>query len=56
MINLVYPLAFPEIRPFTSLAALYRQKKHTYLVGGRIFNDPRYDQPWVDERAFRGQL
>ena len=36
-----------------SLAALYRQKKHTYLVGGRIFNDPRYDQPWVDERAFR---
>jgi integrase len=36
-----------------SLAALQRQKKHTYLAGGRVFNDPRYDQPWIDERAFR---
>ena len=35
------------------MAALLRQKKHTYLAGGRIFNDPRYDQPWIDERAFR---
>jgi integrase len=36
-----------------ALAVLMRQKKHTFLAGGRIFEDPRYNQPWIDERAFR---
>jgi len=36
-----------------ALAAVTRQKQHTYLVGDFVFNDPRYGTPWVDERAFR---
>ena len=36
-----------------ALAALTRQRQHTQLAGGRIFQDPRYDQAWIDERAFR---
>ena len=36
-----------------ALAAITRQKQHTYLVGDFVFNDPRYGTPWVDERAFR---
>lgn len=33
-------------------AALKRQRLHTGL-GEFVFNDPRYDQPWTDERALR---
>ncbi|OGB00826.1 MAG: integrase [Burkholderiales bacterium RIFCSPHIGHO2_12_FULL_61_11] len=36
-----------------ALAALQRQAKHTRMVGEHVFNDPRYDKPWMDERAFR---
>ncbi len=36
-----------------ALAALTRQKAHTFLAGGAVFTDPRYGTPWVDERAFR---
>ena len=35
-----------------ALAALMRQKKHTFLAGESVFQDPRYDQGWIDERAF----
>ena len=30
-----------------------RQRAHTQLAGGAVFNDPRFGKPWVDERAFR---
>ena len=33
--------------------ALQRQRAHTQLAGGAVFNDPRFGKPWVDERAFR---
>lgn len=36
-----------------ALAAIKRQKQHTFLAGDEVFNDPRYGKPWVDERAFR---
>lgn len=36
-----------------ALAALQRQRQHTLMAGGRVFQDPRYGTPWVDERAFR---
>ena len=36
-----------------ALAALTRQKPHTFLAGDFVFQDPRYGTPWVDERAFR---
>lgn len=36
-----------------AMAALLRQRKHTHLEGEYVFKDPRYDQPWTDERAFR---
>lgn len=36
-----------------ALAALKRQKAHTYLAGGPVFLDPRYGTPWHEERAFR---
>ena len=36
-----------------ALAALQRQKAHTLLAGGEVFQDPRYGEPWRDERAFR---
>ena len=36
-----------------ALAALQRQRQHTFMAGGRVFQDPRYGTPWVDERAFR---
>jgi integrase len=36
-----------------ALAAITRQKAHTFLADDFVFNDPRYDTPWVDERAFR---
>lgn len=36
-----------------ALDALQRQRAHTQLAGGAVFNDPRFGTPWVDERAFR---
>lgn len=36
-----------------ALAAIHRQKQHTYLACDLVFQDPRYETPWVDERAFR---
>jgi integrase len=36
-----------------ALAAITRQKQFTYLAGDFVFHDPRYNTPWVDERAFR---
>lgn len=33
--------------------AIERQRKHTHLANGPVFQDPRYDTPWTDERAFR---
>lgn len=33
--------------------AMKRQKAHTYLAGKHIFLDPRYGEPWNEERAFR---
>lgn len=36
-----------------ALAAINRQKQFTYLAGDFVFHDPRYNTPWVDERAFR---
>ncbi|HZV65088.1 MAG TPA: site-specific integrase [Telluria sp.] len=36
-----------------SQAAVQRQRQHTQIAGGPVFQDPRYGTPWVDERAFR---
>lgn len=36
-----------------SAAAVQRQRRHTQMAGEAVFQDPRYDHPWVDERAFR---
>ena len=36
-----------------ALDALQRQRAHTQLAGGAVFNDPRMGKPWIDERAFR---
>jgi integrase len=36
-----------------ALAALEAQRSLTQLQGEAVFQDPRYDQPWSDERAFR---
>lgn len=36
-----------------ALAALEAQRALTQLKGGAVFQDPRYDEPWNDERAFR---
>jgi integrase len=36
-----------------SMAALQRQRQHTQIEGEAVFKDPRYDQQWTDERAFR---
>ena len=36
-----------------SLAALKRQRKFTQIRDKHVFLDPRYDQPWYEERAFR---
>jgi integrase len=36
-----------------AFAAITSQKQHTFLGGDFVFNDPRYNIPWVDERAFR---
>ncbi len=36
-----------------ALAALTRQKAHSYLAGAHVWLDPRYGTPWTEERAFR---
>jgi integrase len=36
-----------------ALPAIQRQRHHTQVAGGPVFQDPRYSTPWIDERAFR---
>ncbi len=36
-----------------ALEALEAQKVHTYIVGGPIFHDPRYDKPFDGDQAIR---
>lgn len=36
-----------------ALAALTRQRQHTQVAGGAVFQHPSYLAPWDDERAFR---
>ncbi len=36
-----------------AVGALQRQRQHTQMVGSEVFQDPRYDTPWSDERALR---
>lgn len=36
-----------------ALEALGAQKVHTYIVGGPIFHDPRYDKPFDGDQAIR---
>lgn len=36
-----------------ALAALKRQAEHTRVRGGHVFLDPRYEEPWREERAYR---
>lgn len=36
-----------------ALAALQAQRQHTQMAGGQVFTDPRYGEPWNEERAFR---
>lgn len=36
-----------------ALEAIKAQREHTALTGAEVFHDPRYNAPWVDERAFR---
>lgn len=36
-----------------AMAALQRQAAHTRMAGEAVFQDPRYDAPWGDERAYR---
>lgn len=38
-----------------AIAALKRQKDHTFLTGGRIFDDPLTGKPYVDDKAPRLQ-
>ncbi len=34
-------------------AALERQRKYTQVAGGRVFQDPRYNEPWKNEETFQ---
>lgn len=36
-----------------ALAAIQRQRKHTQMRDEHVFLDPRYEEPWFEERAFR---
>ena len=36
-----------------ALAAVKDQRKHTQIRDEHVFLDPRYDHPWLEERAFR---
>jgi integrase len=36
-----------------ALAALQRQRAHTQMRDSHVFLDPRYGEPWLEERAFR---
>lgn len=44
-----------ELSPL-ALAALRAQKKHTFIVGGRIWHDPRKNEPWESEAQIRKSL
>lgn len=36
-----------------ALAAIKRQAEHTRIAGQHVFLDPRYSEPWNEERAYR---
>ncbi|MDR7094121.1 site-specific integrase [Hydrogenophaga laconesensis] len=36
-----------------ALSAIQKQRQHTQMAGGAVFQDPRYGTAWDDERAFR---
>jgi integrase len=36
-----------------AFAAVQRQRQHTQIRDEHVFLDPRYDKPWLEERAFR---
>jgi integrase len=36
-----------------ALAAIQRQRAHTQTRNAHVWLDPRYDEPWYEERAFR---
>jgi integrase len=36
-----------------AMVALQRQRAHTQIRNEHVFLDPRYDLPWLEERAFR---
>lgn len=36
-----------------SLAALQRQRQHTFMAGGAVFHDPRKGAAWADEKAWK---
>lgn len=33
--------------------AIQWQRKHTQMAAEHVFQDPRYSEPWIEERAFR---
>ena len=37
--------------PYPFYDALRAQESYSFLTGGRVFSDPRYDAPWVGDRA-----
>ncbi|MFT4171792.1 MAG: site-specific integrase [Rhodocyclaceae bacterium] len=37
-----------------ALEALQAQKAHTFMAGGRVFHDPRYNTPWDGDQPIRG--
>lgn len=39
--------------PREALASLLAQKRHTHGIGGRVFHDPYYNEPWLYHRITR---
>lgn len=46
-------VARPVLLNTRALAAIKRQAEHTRIAGEHVFLDPRYGEPWMEERAFR---
>ena len=36
-----------------AMEAIQWQRKHTQMASEHVFQDPRYAEPWIEERAFR---
>lgn len=45
--------ARPVLLNSRALAAIKRQAEHTRMTGEHVFLDPRYGEPWMEERAYR---